>query len=62
MSIAGVLAITGSILAFVALMIAIVISEQRFSCRERHLFVIAWFPFGVAIGFFIAATWTAALT
>ena len=61
MTIAGALAITGLIFAFVAMVLATVAGEL-YGRIERQLFIISGVAFALAVGFLIAAVWAAALT
>lgn len=62
MTIAGALAITGGIFASVALVLGTVASDRPRRITRRRLSTIGWVAFALAIGFSMAAVWTAALT
>lgn len=61
MTIAGALAITGGIFAFAAMVLGTVASDLPWR-TSRRLSAIGWVAFTLAVGFLIAAAWTAALT
>ena len=61
MTIAGALAITGLIFAFAAMMLGS-IAIEAYGRGKRRLSAIGWVAFALAVGFLIAAAWTAALT
>ena len=61
MTIAGALAITGLIFAFAAMMLGS-IAIEAYGRGKRRLSTIGWVAFALAVGFLIAAAWTAVLT
>lgn len=62
MTIAKALAFTGVIFLAVALVLGTIASDLPWRTARRRLSTIGWVAFALAIGFCIAATWTAALT
>ena len=62
MSIAVALAITGAIFIVVTMVLKDAASTSYWKKAGKKLCIGSWITFGLAIGFFIAATWTAALT
>ena len=61
MTIAGALAITGGIFTVAAIVLGS-IANEAYGRGKRRLSAIGWVGFALAVGFLIAAAWTAALT
>lgn len=62
MTIAGALGITGGIFVVAALVLGTVAGEVYGRTTRRRLSTIGWVAFALAIGFSMAAVWTAVLT
>ena len=61
MTIAGALAATGGFFVFAAISFGVFVDESH-GRTSRLLSTLGWAAFALAIGFFLAAAWTAALT